>query len=408
MGPQAREAQRPDRRVLGVTRAGTGPAPSQAIFIGNLVIVHGTGPTSGVFIYNGAPALGNPPQIAIVPTGVIADPYGNAITSSKILMQGNVITESGGVFRTAAAAPLLQLDGTHNAFLVYDAVPGLAETMAPVGTSDGLGSIVLAGISTYTTVSPFIAIQMFGATLQWQHASSLGGPWSANGASIAEAGGNLTLTSGTLGGASQAALTLQSGASASQTIAAATSPFALTNIAAPSSGLVASGVLLFGSSGHLKTVSVTDGGTYGTERAVFTATGQTVNSLTPATVAGIGVAIPVAAAKYLVRGCIIILQGAGGAGHQGVRFTGPAVSNMNVSFLSVEGATIFNSGVLGALSTDMDSGAIPINTTAELHFDGIITFSAAGSTFGMQADCITSAADTWTLSANSYLELLPL
>lgn len=162
-GPQARElANRPDRRVLGMSRAGTGPAPSQNVFIGNLVIVHGTGPTSGVFIYNGTPGPGNPPQIAEVPSGVTTDPYGNAIGLSKILMQGNVITMSAGIFRTAATAPLIQLDGGRDAFFVYDAAANLVDTITPIATNDGLGHTVYAGIVNYDPALVAVARMLSG------------------------------------------------------------------------------------------------------------------------------------------------------------------------------------------------------------------------------------------------------
>lgn len=377
-----------------------------------ILIIQGTQSVTGLFLYNGLGSPTNPPQFAAVASGVTTDPFGNAITSSKILVQGNVITESGGIFRTAAAAPLIQLDGIHNAYLEYNAASGLSETIAPVTTSDGLGSTALPGFTSYTTTTPFIALQLAQQVIQWWSGAAQGGPWTADRSSLTDLAGALSILSGTRGGASQAQIIMSSGATAPQSQIAMTSPTSLGNLSsAPSVNLTNNGSILWASGGHLKTVSTStggDGGTYGTERAVFTATGQLVNSLTPATIAGIGVTIPVAAAKYLVRGCIIILQGAGGAGSQGARFVGPAISNMNVSFLCTEAASIFNSGVIGALNTDMSSGPIPINTTAELHFDGIITFSAAGSTFGMQADCITSATDTWTLSGNSYLELLPL
>lgn len=74
-GPQAREAARPDRRMLGTSRAGVGPAPSQGQFIGRLVVVFGTG-GSGVFVYSPTPAAGN--LIASIASSAGTDPYGNA------------------------------------------------------------------------------------------------------------------------------------------------------------------------------------------------------------------------------------------------------------------------------------------------------------------------------------------
>ena len=175
-------------------------APTQAagILRARAVVIFGTGPTAGLFVYNGTPSGSNPPQIAIVPTGVTKDPFGNAITSAKILMQGNIITESGGVFRTAAAAPLMQLDGPHNAFLVYDAASVLRETIAPVATNDGLGSTVQSGFTAYAAANTTYA-QMVAAALQFHAAGDIALP------SISEAA-NATLS---LGSGQTAALTVE-------------------------------------------------------------------------------------------------------------------------------------------------------------------------------------------------------
>jgi hypothetical protein len=121
------------------------------------VIVSGTGAGVGVFIYNGTPGPGNPPQIAEVPAGATVDPFGNPLSSAKILMQGNAITEAAGIFRTSATAPLIQLDGPHDALLIYDAAANLVDTIAPVATTDGIGHTVYAGIINYSPAVNAIA-----------------------------------------------------------------------------------------------------------------------------------------------------------------------------------------------------------------------------------------------------------
>ena len=150
-----------------------------------------------------------------------------------------------------------------------------------------------------------------------------------------------------------------------------------------------------------------DGNTYRTERATFTATGQLVNSTSQTPVTGI-TGISVSAQTYHIRGMIIVDQGAGGAGSQAIRVTGPTVSSMNIGFNAIEGAAVFGSGVATAINGDLATGPIPVSTTGELFFDGLITFSAAGSTFGLACRCVTSNTDTWTLRAGSYLELMPV
>ncbi len=52
---------------------------SRNVFKGRLVIIFGTGPNFGLFIYAGQPSLGNPPVLWAVAPGVTADPSGNAV-----------------------------------------------------------------------------------------------------------------------------------------------------------------------------------------------------------------------------------------------------------------------------------------------------------------------------------------
>ena len=169
----------------------------QQVITAPVVIIQSGVAGTGLFVYSGAPANGNPPQIAIVGSGVTTDPFGNAVTSAKILMQNNVITESGGIFRTAAAAPLIQLDGPHNAVLVYDAASVLRETIAPVATNDGLGSTVQAGFTAYAaTNSTFARLQ--AAILDFGLAGNTANP--------------------SVSGAANAALSLGSGQTAALTV----------------------------------------------------------------------------------------------------------------------------------------------------------------------------------------------
>lgn len=61
-------------RVLGITRAGVGPAPSGAIVRAQYIIVSDAS-TGGVFVYDGTPGPDNPPVYTI--TNSTTDPYGN-------------------------------------------------------------------------------------------------------------------------------------------------------------------------------------------------------------------------------------------------------------------------------------------------------------------------------------------
>jgi hypothetical protein len=128
---------------------------------------------------------------------------------------------------------------------------------------------------------------------------------------------------------------------------------------------------------------------------------STIDSLTPAPLPGIS--FDVAEQSYHVRGMIVVKQGSVAA-NQGIQFAGAAVSFMEIAYFSVEGGTIFNSGVASSIGGNMATGLITSGTTGELHFDGIISFSASG-TVGLDVVCITSATDTWVAGAGSYMEM---
>jgi hypothetical protein len=57
---------------------GVQPGVSSAIVFGHYVIIFGT--LGGLFIYNGMPALGNPPIYWI--TMATVDPYGNTVSAA--------------------------------------------------------------------------------------------------------------------------------------------------------------------------------------------------------------------------------------------------------------------------------------------------------------------------------------
>jgi hypothetical protein len=114
--------RRPDQRLIGTTRAGTGPAPQNQVFFGRLVIIYGTGASSGLFVYNGTPGLGNPPIFSI--TTASSDPYGNPTTASSI---------------TDSALPILIYSGP-------PAKGNLVIAIAPFGGgTDAYGNVYPAG-----------------------------------------------------------------------------------------------------------------------------------------------------------------------------------------------------------------------------------------------------------------------
>jgi hypothetical protein len=133
--PGGNPPRRPDQLLQPLSRAGTGPAPQSAIFIGHLVIIFGTGIT-GLFQYEGTPSHGNGPILWAVPPGVTTDPFGNTLPAS------------GGIVSEAAGGGLLsQLSGGSVVF-------GDADDPGPL-TRDGQLSIIHRVLTSDTPILAF-------------------------------------------------------------------------------------------------------------------------------------------------------------------------------------------------------------------------------------------------------------
>jgi hypothetical protein len=393
--------QRPDQ---GYNPPGTPVAPTQAagVLRARRVIIFGTGPNAGLFVYSGAPH--GPPSgnliASITAPGVTVDPFGNTvvpgITSydnvfggiSQLL--GAVLTLFAGATKQATLGPAGLSDFNPSGALIYNlnvakdawflyadtgsAVQGmLLVSAASANGTDQFGNLFLAGVTVYfLTGGTFMAFQMNGAGISTYTAASAAGPWNPQSSILPDINGNLIITSNN----GRIDLAIGSVGGSTLRLPAADNP----------------------------QVIAADGTTYRVCSRVFTATGQLVGTVAPAAVTGI-TGISVAARKYLIRGCVIVIQG-GFSVSQAIDFAGPGVSQMNISWNCIEGASIFSSGVQGALGGNLTSGNVPNGTTGQLHFDGTLTFSSAG-TFGMEASSF-SGTGTWTLSGDSYLELLPV
>lgn len=110
---------------------GVAPGTQAGVFRGRLVIIYGTGANTGLFIYNGNPALGNPPILAI--TTASTDPYGNSV-------QAGAITDSG--------MPYFLYGGTPTA-------GNLLVALAPAAGADSFGNTYEEGISLQGTMSVY-------------------------------------------------------------------------------------------------------------------------------------------------------------------------------------------------------------------------------------------------------------
>jgi hypothetical protein len=101
------QPQRPDQRQLGISRAGSGPAPASQFVFARVVVISGTGEV-GLFVYNGTPGPGNPPVAYIVPPGTTTDPYGNVLPAQDSI----VSVGAGGAYAALNGGQLL-LSGPH-------------------------------------------------------------------------------------------------------------------------------------------------------------------------------------------------------------------------------------------------------------------------------------------------------
>lgn len=184
-------AQRVDQQ-LSPTGAGIAPGTSSGDFRGRLVLVFGTGAGSGIFVYAGVPAAGNPPVFSVVAPGVTADPFGNTVGSVLDVGifggPGLNVDQFGNLSMAAADGSLLELSPQANLPFNLSAVFGgtmqtdismrtndAAETQAGIISGVVLGSGAAAKQATLVS-SPFPSTGM-GMLLQAQNDGGTDLPW---------------------------------------------------------------------------------------------------------------------------------------------------------------------------------------------------------------------------------------
>jgi hypothetical protein len=191
-------------------------------------------------------------------------------------------------------------------------------------------------------------------------------------------------------------------------------PIVMANISAPSA--TASAATLYAISGSLKYISglTGDGSAYNTGRLTVTSPGQTITGtgITNLT----GCSAPVGIGTYQFHASILF-QGSAAAGTAIFSFASPP----STSTCTLPG-TITNVGSPGTISVTFGAfaGGFNINALSQtvtsptlsntqnflLVFDGIITFTAAG-TLQMACKCGTNG-DNVIVSNGSYMELMPV
>lgn len=148
---------------------GVQPGVTGGIVIANTLIVFGAG--GGIFTYNGAPALGNPPIFAVVAPGVTLDPYGNAVQT--LMNLGNLAGahvgfDAAGVeyLSDAAGVTRILIDPQNRVIEFYDASgtganPAQITIASAAGNDRFTGDAFPQGLAVNATVSgqPF-AVQL--------------------------------------------------------------------------------------------------------------------------------------------------------------------------------------------------------------------------------------------------------
>lgn len=360
------------------------------------VVIFGTGVNVGLFVYTGTPASGNPPQIAIVPSTTTTDPFGNAITSSNILMQANVITETGGTFRTAAVSPLIQIDGPHDAILLYNAAAQLVLSGAPVATNDGFGTAVPAGWVSYSAGTPTTNAALTAAGLNFNFSAATAPAQLANLSTV------LTLVSGTTAGQTSATLTVSSGSPGF--VGVGTVAFLIGEQATPAAqSLAANGSSLFTSnaSGMLRFVADTvkgDGNAFDTGRGTVYATAipQSITSTTPATLTGLTRSLAIG--TYRIRAWLVATAAAA-AGQMVVRLAasgGLVIGTSEISCVCSGAATVPFVSHQTALGTNLSSQAMTNGNNYVFDIRAKLVVTTAG-TLVMQG-LEGTAGDAWTLT----------
>jgi hypothetical protein len=387
----------------------------------------------GAFFYSGTPMAGNPPVAWLTNGAATVDPFGNALANPAPGLT-TIAAPGGGLFSQMTAGQI-QFGDTLSAealtalatiVLIHSGSTGASPVLAidspaadanathstlwllgypEVGGAPPAQAALFAGFGHFTPVPvEFIlcGTLAFGAVF--------GGLPTPGGATIsADASGNLDVVPA-------AGKTVLVAPSAADTPATADllevqGAVGLVNTAAPAS--VATAAQAYANSGQLQYIGA-DGNSYDAGRLTQYSTGTTlINSTSGIAINGLTFA-QVGALTYRVHGRIKgIISAAGVLQAQTIRFSGTAtVSSMDILVSVAEqtnNATI-SPGSITALNSDPASvgPAWNLGVTVDWTFDGVVTFSAAG-TFIVQGRNVTATGDTsYTVQVKSFCDLMPV
>jgi hypothetical protein len=410
--------------------------------ITNFIIIGGGAAISGLFLYNGVPADGNPPVIYAVPPGVTDDPFGNSLFTGSA--GGLVVARYSGT--TVESMIWLNPQSTQIQLAPYipDSPTLLPGALSIISTGTQLG-LALGSPTTTTGATPYpfsaevnviagsagglvvlypagtgqVVVNTTGATPVSSALFEVDGTSSLRGAVVITTGGlSVTggLTTDTLTATStselEGAVTITAGG-LSVTGGTTTDTFHATGTATFSGsidmphGLVVSATSL----GNLQFDSGNDSEIYytGSRRLIGTGNPQLVNSTSFTTVAGL--TTNVGPGSYIVRGQVVLEGVAASAGNPEFQFNGTCtMTSMGIEgeFGPNTGASVaINRANATALASTMVGQVLSTTADQVFTFAGIINVSAAGS-FHLDAAC-SAAADTYDIFGTiSFMILEPV
>jgi hypothetical protein len=351
------------------TPVGVQPGSNSPIVRARQVIVSGNG--DGVFIYSGAPGLGNPP-IAWMGAGLV-DPYGNVLPSTTGVASTG--TFQAGDTRITTAGIFVYSSTPAAGNLIYSEVGGVA------GGTDPYGNAYLAGTTTYFPADAY-ALQTINNEIVLWTAASQAGPYTRGTALIAF-------------NASPASVTIGGQVYVSQYVI-------LTGQAAPAE-TATSATAFATAAGSLAVVDGSDGNTYGTERAVLYPTNVSGAITTAAAVNIAPFLWPVSARAYQVTGQFIVNCTV--AGTPEIEFAMPGGSVGQVGVVTTRAAVLIaaaqlSPNVLGGM------GALAAGDTYLVNFTGLIVSAASGN---LAIDMAASGGvGSFTVAAYSYANIMPV
>jgi hypothetical protein len=384
--------------------AGFGFPPS--IVRAREVIISGT--KDGLFVYNGTPALGNPPVFAVVSPGTTQDPYGNNLplvgTANPVLDVGNLaaggahigIDASGDLVAHAASGAEIWLLPGFPEFLIYDSTGALVESSGPSGGTDSAGNVFLAGSVTYTNIGgTHYAVQNYAGQVAFWTAPSAAGPWTIQQAI------KFDLVSGYMRLGPPGVISFEVADQNTALVNRTDIPLFFLNQASP--GAIAGGLNAYSNAGLARFISP-NGNDWATGRlyqrmgSTYTITSGFANN---------GLTITLAAGEYHIRGKMLVNPSVSG-GTLSFQMAGSATaSGFRMSIVGTNTGQVSLSDWVGAMSTALADGtAIGAGLANRVYdVDGYINISAPG-TISLQIRLSSGAAIM--LQNASFLEALPI